>query len=124
MHSWVPVLAAALAGALVAPAGPAAAASDCAKDTQGEINACLSQQAGAADARLDAAFARAVERTAGTQAKAELVASQRQWLHARQAACDAEAADYEGGSMQPAVRSACMAEKTGARIGVLKAVGR
>lgn len=89
-----------------------------------EINACLSEQAGAKDARLDAAFLQAVKRTSGAKAKEQLVASQRQWLKARESACDAEAAEYEGGSMQPAVYMACMTEKTVDRIGVLKAVGK
>lgn len=89
-----------------------------------DINACTGAGAGAAQKKLDAAFARAVKRADGQAAKAELVASQNSWVRKRDAACDAEAAEYAGGSMQPSVYSQCIERLTSERVGVLKAAGR
>ncbi len=111
-----------LAAAAAVFASSSATFASCARDTQVEISACLSAEAGSAQKKLDAAFASAVKRSSG-KAKAELVASQKQWVRQRDAACDAEAAEYEGGSMQPSVYSSCMSAAITKRIGVLKGVG-
>ena len=112
----------AVAAAAVCAGAPAAFA-DCAKDTQMEINDCTRAAAASAQKRMDKAFDRAVKRTDGP-AKAELVSSQKTWVRTRDAACDARAAEYEGGSMQPSVYYGCMEEMTNGRAGTLKQAGR
>lgn len=112
----------AMALAALLPLPLAAQGLDCANATaQAALNACAAQAYEAADAELNAAyegalFAAGVVDESGAQGLAEgLREAQRLWLPFRDAACEAEAAVYAGGSMQPMVRNNCLERVTTAR---------
>jgi uncharacterized protein YecT (DUF1311 family) len=94
--------------------GPCSAAT-----SQAQLNRCWANQADKAAQRLNAALDAAL---AKTTARDPVQAAQEKWKEYRDAECDAVAALYEGGSMQPMQRSACIVHLTNERIAELKNV--
>ncbi|TNC65999.1 DUF1311 domain-containing protein [Rubellimicrobium roseum] len=77
----------------------------------------------AADEELNAAYAVAMDtaRRIGPRGEETLRAAQRAWIAFRDAACEAEAVLWEGGSAQPMIRSGCLRELTAQRTEDLRA---
>ncbi|EKE73273.1 MULTISPECIES: lysozyme inhibitor LprI family protein [Roseobacteraceae] len=103
---------------LIAFCGPALAEEpqvDCDNAmTQTDMNICSYQDYQAADVELNETYAWAMDRAKGygqTAADA-LRTAQRAWIPYRDAACEAEAVLYEGGSIQPLIMSSCLASLT------------
>ena len=119
--------AAALAALLLTPR--LAAALDCADaKTQRAMDDCAVAAFKAADARLNAAYAKARAAMqaidAGLSApergaEKALTAAQRAWIIVRDQTCTAEAYQYYGGSIAPLVFANCAADLTAARTKVL-----
>lgn len=110
---------AALAVAAGLLAGPAMAQDACAEAvTQLELNDCSALAHEAADGELnlayEAALAAARQYDSSPEGRAEetLRAAQRAWISFRDAACEAEAALWDGGSAQPMIRSGCLERLT------------
>ncbi|SDF11457.1 Uncharacterized conserved protein YecT, DUF1311 family [Celeribacter baekdonensis] len=103
---------------LIAFCGPALAEEpqvDCDNAmTQTDMNICSYQDYQAADAVLNETYAWAMDRakTYGDTAADALRSAQRAWIPYRDAACDAEAVLYEGGSIQPLIMNSCLANLT------------
>ena len=83
--------------------------------TQLEMNECADAAYRAADKELNAYYASLKEKLEANLV-AKLQAAQRAWIGYRDANCEAEAALYEGGSIQPTIRSNCMERLTRARL--------
>jgi len=88
---------------------------DCSRAvTQADMNECAYADFKAADRELNAAYAAAIATAqswdADAQAGAEetLRAAQRAWIAFRDAACEAEAALWGGGSAESMMRSGCL----------------
>ena len=87
--------------------------------TQMEMNQCAAQALEQADQELNRVY---------TQYRADLSAKDRQalkqvqlaWIKFRDLDCERIASVYDGGSMQPMVRSNCLAERTRERISHLE----
>lgn len=108
-----------LGSSLAAPA-QAQSAADCTEpQTQSLMNACAQKDFAQADAALNAAWAPA--KAFGDEiGKGEgLLVAQRAWLAYRDAACDAHASPYEGGSIQPMIRANCLSDLTAERTRML-----
>ena len=88
------------------------ALADCPGETQAEMNACAASIYAQADAELNREWPKVKARMQRMGAWDELLDSQRKWLAYRDAACEAEAKLFEGGSMQPLMRSMCLAALT------------
>ncbi len=102
--------------AFLLAAAPACADEDCNKATnQNEINRCAKDNYNAADRALNEAWGRLSE-----AAKAKLRGEERDWIVRRDAACKAEAAESEGGSIYPTLLFSCMEKKTRERIRALR----
>lgn len=108
--------------AAMLPLPVAAQKLDCANATaQAALNACAAQAFERADAELNAAyegalFAAGVADETGARGLEEgLREAQRLWITFRDAACEAEANIYAGGTMQPMAGSACLERVTYAR---------
>lgn len=97
--------------ALVVPL--AAKAQDC-DGPQSQMNICSANSYQQADARLNDIYKQAVAsaKVSGGEAPALLRTAQRAWITYRDAACAAEAAPYEGGSIQPLIRTSCLKKLT------------
>ncbi len=94
-------------------AGMAQAA--CPGVTQMEMNNCAATEYQTTDAALNAAWGPAKSFMDGIGQGAVLLDAQRKWIAFRDAACTAEAAPYEGGSIQPLVYYSCATRLTRAR---------
>ena len=119
------ILPRALLVALLLSAAPAAGeeAVDCGSlSTQMEMNACAARGRDAADAELNLAWrdlrGRVSERTG-----AALLKAQRAWIAYRDLACEAEAGQYEDGSIAPLIRATCLERLTRARTRDLRDFG-
>jgi uncharacterized protein YecT (DUF1311 family) len=88
--------------------------------TQAEMNACAAEDFLRADARLNAVYKQAMKAIDPAR-QPKLKAAQRAWLAFRDAECEFEASEAEGGTMQPMLRNGCKAEVTKARIAQLTA---
>lgn len=100
-------------------AGPAAAQASCAEAvTQADLNDCAATSLQVADDGLNRAYeaavaaARRFDGSGEGRAEGSLRAAQRAWLAFRDAACEAEAALWDGGSAQPMIRSGCLEHLT------------
>jgi uncharacterized protein YecT (DUF1311 family) len=120
----------ALAALLIAAAGlPVSLAAqepelDCRDPrTQTDMNLCAANDYRAADAEMNRVYAR-LRAALDAEARPRLVEVQRAWLRFRDLQCEFEASGYEGGSMQPFLRSSCLAalttERTRQLAGMLK----
>lgn len=83
--------------------------------TQAEMNQCSAAAYRAADKDLNALYASLKEKL-DPDIFAKLQTAQRTWVNYRDANCEAESALYEGGSIQPTIRSSCLERATRARI--------
>lgn len=82
------------------------------------MNECLASANRDADGDLNAFYASVKDRL-DLAAIAKLQEAQRAWIKYRDTNCEAEGGLYEGGSIQPAVRSGCLERATRARIAKL-----
>ncbi|MEM1286083.1 MAG: lysozyme inhibitor LprI family protein [Pseudomonadota bacterium] len=111
-----------LAGLAVLPV-PAQAQQDVdCKDpqTQMAMNLCADRDYQAADEELNAAWGELREMRQGQPSWQPILDAQRLWIPFRDAHCDAEAAFYEGGSIQPLIRLSCLAVVTEQRTAQLR----
>lgn len=114
---------------------PFAVALLCAAPAAAQTQTAMNQQAGAAWKAADATMtvqwqrtyaamkrrdAADTSRSGGFGYAAATLASQRAWLAFRDAQCVIEGGEYAGGSMQPMVRSQCLARLTRERTAQLK----
>jgi uncharacterized protein YecT (DUF1311 family) len=110
---------AALAVLACLAAGPALTQESCDDAvTQADLNECTALAFEAADEELNLAYEAALDvaRTYDTSpegwAEDSLRAAQRAWVAFRDAACESEAALWDGGSAQPMVQSGCLERLT------------
>ena len=82
--------------------------------SQPDLNDCTAEAFAAADEELNLAYeaamaaARSYDSSPEGRAQDTLRAAQRAWIAYRDAACEAEAALWDGGSAQPMIRSGCL----------------
>jgi uncharacterized protein YecT (DUF1311 family) len=76
-----------------------------------EMNACAAKQYQREDVRLNKYYKDLVGKL-GPSEKERLKAAQRAWIKFRDLQCEFEESRYEGGSIQPLVRSICLAQVT------------
>ncbi|MGD9508502.1 MAG: lysozyme inhibitor LprI family protein [Geminicoccaceae bacterium] len=95
---------------------------DCAAPaTQLDLNLCASRTLAGLDAELDAAYARASARLGDDDsARKLLVDAQDAWRAYRDADCAFVTQSTEGGSIQPMVAANCRADRTRARLAVVR----
>ena len=95
----------------------AARAEPCgANATQLDLDRCADRDFRKADAKLNAAYRRIMDRLTGEARGRKLMAeAQKAWLAFRDAECAFSSSDTEGGSMHPMVVSGCLATLTEAR---------
>lgn len=82
--------------------------------TQTQMNACAYRDYNRADAALNQAYKHAMSKLSDPT-KTKLQQAQRLWIPYRDAACDAEASPFEGGSLQPLIRATCLQDLTETR---------
>ncbi len=93
---------------------------DCATATaQQDMNWCAAEAYRAADAALNAEWTLTTGWAQEVGLEESLRGAQRAWIAFRDAACEVEAAVWEGGSMQPLIHATCMTRLTEARTGDL-----
>lgn len=102
-----------------APAQAQTAAECISPQTQQLMNACAYRDYEQADAALNAAWKPAKEFADQIGKDEVLLKAQRSWITYRDAACEAHASPYEGGSIQPLIRATCLSELTAARTRML-----
>lgn len=85
---------------------------DSTNHTQADMNQCARMAHQAADAELNAAWAQLRDRRGEGHSWDTILEAQRLWIPFRDAHCEAEAAPYEGGSIQPLIQSSCLAGVT------------
>ena len=90
--------------------------------TQAQMNVCAFEDFERADAALNAAYKTAMRVAKEGGFDAELREAQRKWLPFRDAACDAEAAQFRGGSIVPLIAYSCLAVLTEERTRHLNAI--
>ncbi len=85
--------------------GRAAQAEDCTGDgTQLDLNQCAADNFAASDAELNALYKQVRQRLRQSPDSAsQLVVAQKAWIAFRDAECDFNGINYEGGSMQPMI---------------------
>ena len=94
----------------------------CPGRTQLEMNECAAATFQSADAELNAIWPAAKGRADALGSGAILLDAQRKWIAFRDAACSAEMAPYQGGSIQPLIWYSCLTRLTQARIQDLRIV--
>lgn len=97
-------------------------ASNCdSAQTQNAINQCLQDDYTKADQKLNEVYKKVMAKTDAAK-KQKLVAVQKTWITFRDAHCNYVASAWEGGSMQPAMISACLTELTNQRVDQLNTI--
>ena len=90
--------------------------------TQAEMNAQSGADYKKADARLNETWKKAAKALSADKGRfAKLKTAQKAWLTFRDAACEFEASEVEGGTMEPAVRVGCLTRLTEQRTKDLEA---
>ena len=89
---------------------------------QAALAGCVGEALTAADAELNSTFDAAMGALVDTPAQGQLRDAQRLWIPFRDAACAAEAAVYDGASVQPIARAQCLLRITLARTADLAAI--
>ena len=87
--------------------------------SQSEMNICADKRFKAADAVLNRVYNQLAAKLEA-DARAKLKAAEVSWLKYRDDNCEYEAAGFEGGSMQPLIRSSCYERMTKARTDELR----
>ena len=88
--------------------------------SQSEMNICADQDYRAADAKLNAAYARLMAALGDDGFRTKLKLAQRAWISFRDSECTYETADNEGGSIHPMVYAGCLTRLTKQRTKVLE----
>ena len=89
---------------------------------QPDMNACFGRALDRANARLNAAYAKAIKDDADDAKGVELLrAAERAWLDFRDRSCAYQAHDDEGGSIYPTTLATCEITMTDARTKELQA---
>ncbi|TDX28562.1 MULTISPECIES: lysozyme inhibitor LprI family protein [Rhodovulum] len=112
----------AVAVLLIAAALPGLAGAACPGNTQIEMNDCAASAYRNADAQLNAVWPAARAAAASWGGDGMLLDAQRKWIAFRDAACAVEAAQYQGGSIQPLVHAECLRRLTERRTADLRGV--
>ncbi|MGL5192435.1 MAG: lysozyme inhibitor LprI family protein [Chroococcales cyanobacterium] len=82
--------------------------------TQGEMNACEGQRWQASDRQLNQLYQALIPQLSNNR-RQQLVTAQRAWITFRDSECTFYSSLVEGGSMQPMLRSGCLANLTDIR---------
>jgi uncharacterized protein YecT (DUF1311 family) len=82
--------------------------------SQSQMNMCADKRFKAADAALNRAYNELASKLEA-DARARLKTAEVSWLKYRDDNCEYEAAPFDGGSMQPLIRSSCYERMTKAR---------
>ena len=83
-------------------------------ETQSAMNMCAARKFKEADAALNRVYNQLAAKLEA-DARAKLKAAEVSWLKYRDDNCEYEAAPFDGGSMQPLIRSSCLERMTKAR---------
>ncbi len=84
---------------------------DAAQGVQPAMNACVADEYIRQDGRLNQAYVMVMKRLKPA-GKSKLRMSQRTWINERDKICDAETAQYSGGSIAPLIFHNCMTNET------------
>ena len=84
--------------------------------TQIDMTQCAWADFEAADGELNWVYGSVIAAARNGGFEEEIRVAQRAWIGFRDAACTAEAAPYEGGSIQPMIEARCLERVTLARI--------
>jgi uncharacterized protein YecT (DUF1311 family) len=84
--------------------------------TQIDMTQCAWADFEAADGELNWIYGAVIAAARNGGFEDEIRAAQRAWIGFRDAACEAEAAPYDGGSIQPMIEARCLERVTLARI--------
>lgn len=96
---------------------------DCkAPQTQMAMNVCAGEDFQAADEELNTVWSDLRNARRDSNSWQPILDAQRLWIPFRDAHCEAVAAPYEGGSIQPLIRSSCLADTTRQRTAQLIAI--
>jgi urease subunit beta len=107
-------------GSVLAPTAQAQSAADCiAPQAQQLMNACAAKDFKETDAALNVAWKPAKAFADAIGQGQSLLEAQRAWLAYRDGACEVHASPFEGGSLQPLIRSTCLSELTAQRTNML-----
>ena len=79
--------------------------------TQGEMNACAGIAYRNADRRLNQVYQQLIPKLSAAR-RQRLVTAQQAWIRYRDASCNFERSEVEGGSMAPMVQASCLARLT------------
>jgi uncharacterized protein YecT (DUF1311 family) len=90
-------------------------------NTQMEINQCLAAAYQRAGQELNEQYSNIMKKQDSAD-QDHLQAAQRAWIKYRDANCEAAAALYQGGSIQPSVRAECLRRNTRARADELRQI--
>ena len=90
-------------------------------NTQMDINQCLTAAYQTADKELNELYSNIMKKQDPAD-RDHLQAAQRAWIEYRDANCEAAAARYQGGSIQPSIRAECLRRNTRARADELRQV--
>ena len=120
MKRIVPAILFSFALLAAAPAQKRAQSDNCDDpQSQSEMNICADKKFKAADAALNRVYSQLASKL-DAAARAKLKAAEVSWLKYRDDNCDYEAAQFEGGSMQPLIYSSCLGRMTKARTDELR----
>lgn len=98
----------------------AQSAAECIEPQQQQLmNACAQKDYEVADAALNSAWKSAKSFADAIGEGDALLDAQRAWLSYRDAACEVHASPFEGGSLQPLIRTTCLSELTAERTRML-----
>ncbi|HEY9300882.1 MAG TPA: lysozyme inhibitor LprI family protein [Phormidium sp.] len=90
-----------------------------APQTQAEINACVGIEYKNADKRLNQVYQQLIPKLSATR-RQKLILAQMAWISFRDANCEFERSQFEGGTMAPATQTGCMTQLTNTRTAQLK----
>lgn len=79
--------------------------------TQSEMNACAGIAYRNADRRLNQVYQQLTPKLSASR-RQQLVTAQQAWIRYRDASCNFERSEVEGGSMAPMVQASCLARLT------------
>ncbi|MBZ8178896.1 lysozyme inhibitor LprI family protein [Oscillatoria salina] len=79
--------------------------------TQSEINQCAAIAYRNSDRRLNQVYQQLVPRLSSSR-KQKLIQAQRAWITFRDASCEFERSEFQGGTIAPAIYNGCLADLT------------